>query len=164
MGTLRFEWDEAKNITNRRKHDVGFEEAATVFSDDFARLAPDPDHSLGEERFVLLGMSRGFRLLIVCHCEREPDLIRIMSARRPISTSASNMRISSMRDHYDFSKSKPNPYARRMKKQVTIRLDESTIAYFRKMAEEKGIPYQSLINLYLRDCAASQRNLKLKWA
>lgn len=69
-----------------------------------------------------------------------------------------------MRDRYDFSKSKPNPYAKRMKKQITIRLDENTIAYFKELAEEKGIPYQSLINLYLRDCAASHRDLKLEWA
>ncbi|MDT0617514.1 BrnA antitoxin family protein [Salinisphaera sp. P385] len=69
-----------------------------------------------------------------------------------------------MRDRYDFSASKPNPYARRMKKQITIRLDEDTIAYFRGLAEEKGIPYQSLINLYLRDCAATRRDLKLTWA
>lgn len=69
-----------------------------------------------------------------------------------------------MREHYDFSDSTPNPYAKRMKKQITIRLDESTISYFKSMAEDKGIPYQSLINLYLRDCAASQRDLKLHWS
>ncbi len=68
-----------------------------------------------------------------------------------------------MRENYDFSQSAKNPYAKRMKKQVTIRLDEDTIAYFKNMAEEKGLPYQSLINLYLRDCAASNRQLKLKW-
>ena len=68
-----------------------------------------------------------------------------------------------MRDHYDFSESVPNPYARRLKKQITIRLDEDTVEYFKKMAEEKGIPYQSLINLYLRDCAQSNRDLKLQW-
>lgn len=69
-----------------------------------------------------------------------------------------------MREHYDFSNSKPNPYAKRMKKQITIRLDESTLSYFKEMAERKGIPYQSLINLYLRDCAASHRDLKLRWS
>ncbi len=69
-----------------------------------------------------------------------------------------------MRDNYDFSDSVPNPYAKRMKKQVTIRLDEDTISYFKHMADEKGIPYQSLINLYLRDCAATHRELQLKWA
>ncbi len=68
-----------------------------------------------------------------------------------------------MRKNYDFSRSAKNPYARRMKKQITIRLDEETIDYFKDLAEEKGIPYQSLINLYLRDCAQTQRDLKLSW-
>ena len=69
-----------------------------------------------------------------------------------------------MRDNYDFSKSIKNPYAKRMKKQITIRLDENTIDYFKNLAEEKGIPYQSLINLYLRDCAETHKKLKVKWA
>jgi uncharacterized protein (DUF4415 family) len=56
-----------------------------------------------------------------------------------------------------------NPYARRLKKQVTIRLGEDVIAYFKAMAEETGVPYQNLINLYLRDCVASQRKLSLLW-
>lgn len=73
------------------------------------------------------------------------------------------MRNSVMRDHYDFSNSTPNPYAQRLKKQITIRIDEDTIGYFKQLAEEKGIPYQSLINLYLRDCAQSHRDLKLAW-
>jgi len=68
-----------------------------------------------------------------------------------------------MRDHYDFSDSKPNPYASKLMKQVTIRLDEDTIDYFKQMSERQGIPYQSLINLYLRDCAASHRDLKMQW-
>jgi len=69
-----------------------------------------------------------------------------------------------MRDKYDFSKSKKNPYVSKLKKQITIRLDEDTIAYFKTLAEQKGIPYQSLINLYLRDCAEQNRDLKIKWA
>lgn len=68
-----------------------------------------------------------------------------------------------MRKEYDFSKSRKNPYAAQLKKQITIRLDEDAIAYFKKVSEEVGIPYQSLINLYLRDCAASQRKLNLRW-
>jgi uncharacterized protein (DUF4415 family) len=68
-----------------------------------------------------------------------------------------------MRKHYDFSESAPNPYAQKLKKQITIRLDEDTVEYFKSMAEEKGIPYQSLINLYLRDCAQENRDLKLQW-
>jgi len=68
-----------------------------------------------------------------------------------------------MRKHYDFSKAKKNPYAKRLKKQVTIRLDEATIAYFKDLADETGVPYQTLINLYLRDCAISGRKLAMKW-
>ena len=69
-----------------------------------------------------------------------------------------------MRKSYDFSKSVKNPYAKRLKKQITIRLDEDTISYFKSMADDKGIPYQSLINLYLRDCAIEHKELKTKWA
>ncbi len=62
-----------------------------------------------------------------------------------------------MRKSYDFSKSVKNPYARRMKKQITIRIDMAAITYFRSMAAERGIPYQSLMNWYLVECAASKR-------
>lgn len=68
-----------------------------------------------------------------------------------------------MRKHYDFSTGTKNPYAKRLKKPVTIRLDESTVAYFKELAEETEVPYQSLINLYLRDCAASGRRISLAW-
>ncbi|MCE2879444.1 MAG: BrnA antitoxin family protein [Comamonadaceae bacterium] len=68
-----------------------------------------------------------------------------------------------MRKHYDFSKARKNPYAAQLKKPVTIRLDEGSISYFKGMAEETGIPYQSLINLYLKDCAATGKRLNLAW-
>jgi uncharacterized protein (DUF4415 family) len=68
-----------------------------------------------------------------------------------------------MRKEYDFSKAKKNPYAGQLKKQVTIRLDEGTVEYFKKLAKESGIPYQTLINLYLRDCAAAGRKLSIHW-
>jgi predicted DNA binding CopG/RHH family protein len=68
-----------------------------------------------------------------------------------------------MRRGYDFSRAKKNPYSRMLKRQVTIRLDEETVEYFKKMAKEAGVPYQTLINLYLRDCAASNRKLLLRW-
>ena len=68
-----------------------------------------------------------------------------------------------MRAEYDFSKGRRNPYARRLKKRVTIRLDAPTVDYFKKLAEETGIPYQTLINLYLRDCAESKRELSMEW-
>jgi predicted DNA binding CopG/RHH family protein len=69
-----------------------------------------------------------------------------------------------MRKEYDFSKSVKNPYAKFLKKQVTLRLGIDVIDYFKKLADETGIPYQNLINLYLQDCARSQKKLKLKWA
>jgi uncharacterized protein (DUF4415 family) len=68
-----------------------------------------------------------------------------------------------MRKEYDFSKSRKNPYASRLKKQITIRLDEDSIMYFKAVSDEVGIPYQSLINLYLRDCAVTHRKLSLNW-
>ena len=82
MNSLDFEWDENKNLSNQKKHGVSFEEAKTVFADELGRLIPDPDHSEGEERFILMGMSSQLRLLTVCHCERGSDTIRIISARK----------------------------------------------------------------------------------
>jgi uncharacterized protein (DUF4415 family) len=68
-----------------------------------------------------------------------------------------------MRKQYDFSKSRKNPYAVKLKKQITLRLDEEAIDYFKSISQNVGIPYQSLINLYLRECAASNRKLNLQW-
>lgn len=68
-----------------------------------------------------------------------------------------------MKKEYDFSKAKRNPYAKALKKQITIRVEEPTIEYFQHMAEEVGMPYQSLINLYLRDCALSGKKLNFNW-
>ncbi len=68
-----------------------------------------------------------------------------------------------MRAEYDFSNAKKNPYAKRLKRRVTIRLDDQTVEYFKGLADETGIPYQTLINLYLRDCAESKRELELRW-
>ncbi len=83
MDSLNFEWDENKNISNQKKHDgVTFEEAKTVFSDELARLIPDPDHSVGEERFILMGLSSQLKLLLVSHCEVNSETIRIISARK----------------------------------------------------------------------------------
>ena len=68
-----------------------------------------------------------------------------------------------MRKEYDFSAARKNPYAAQLKKQITIRLDEESISYFKTISEGVGIPYQSLINLYLRDCVTSHRKLDLNW-
>ena len=68
-----------------------------------------------------------------------------------------------MRDEYDFTNAKRNPYAKKLKKQITINIDENTIDYFKVQAENSGIPYQTLINLYLSDCVAQKRELQLSW-
>lgn len=83
MSEVRFEWDEIKSRENKRKHRVSFEEAQTVFFDENAIRFFDPDHSQDEDRFIMLGMSFTLRVLVVCHCHREDDLvIRIISARK----------------------------------------------------------------------------------
>ena len=77
------DWDENKNRINLEKHGITFEEASTVFFDDRAILFDDPEHSIDEDRFLLLGMSETAKVCIVCHCYRESDtLIRIISARQ----------------------------------------------------------------------------------
>lgn len=80
---MRFDWDPDKARANLKKHAVSFEEARTVFFDDFAIQFFDEPHSIDEERFVLLGLSSNAKLLIVCHCERaDGEVIRIISARK----------------------------------------------------------------------------------
>ncbi len=83
MKDITFDWHEAKNKANVKKHGVSFEEAESVFLDDYALLIADPDHSENEDRFVLLGFSAKLRLLLVCHCFKVDDgLIRIISCRK----------------------------------------------------------------------------------
>ena len=78
-----FDWDENKNRINLEKHGITFEEASTVFFDDRAILFDDPEHSIDEDRFLLLGMSETAKVCIVCHCYRESNtVIRIISARQ----------------------------------------------------------------------------------
>ena len=71
--------------------------------------------------------------------------------------------VNGMREEYDFTNAVKNPYAKRMKKQITINIDADTIEYFKSMAAGSGIPYQTLINLYLADCAAQKRQLSVTW-
>lgn len=82
MDHLNFEWDANKSASNLKKHGVSFGEAKTVFTDEYARLIGDPDHSDVEDRFILLGTSIDSKLLVVCHCIREAESIRIISARK----------------------------------------------------------------------------------
>ena len=83
MADLRFEWDPRKDAANQRKHGISFEEARSIFADEHALLVDDPDHSAAEDRFILLGLSARFRVLVVVHAYRAgDDVIRIISARR----------------------------------------------------------------------------------
>jgi uncharacterized DUF497 family protein len=83
MKSISFIWDDNKAVENHKKHKISFEEAQTVFTDQNARMIFDPEHSTNEDRFVLLGISSSLKLLVVCHCFRENDMvIRIISARK----------------------------------------------------------------------------------
>lgn len=81
---MQFTWDPAKEVQNRLSHGVSFQEASTVFGDPLAGTIPDPDHSVGESRFVTVGHSTAGRLLVVCHTE-QGDTIRLISARQATS-------------------------------------------------------------------------------
>ena len=165
MDGLKFEWDRRKESANRKKHGVSFAEAKTAFFDENAWVIADPDHSDEEDRFILLGLSSQLRLLVfVIAIEKIRIPFESSQPVRQIALSGMNTRALGMRNTYDFSKSKKNPYSSKLKKQITIRLDEDTIAYFKALAEQKGISYRSLINLYLRGCAEQGRDLKIKWA
>jgi uncharacterized protein len=84
---MRFIWDQNKNLANIKKHKISFEEAETVFFDDNARLIHDPEHSISEERFIILGITNKLRLLVVVHTYKEDDnIIRIISARKATKT------------------------------------------------------------------------------
>ena len=90
---MQFDWDQAKANANSKKHDVTFEEARTVFFDEFAVQFFDEYHSSEEERFLLLGLSSDAKLLLVCHCEREPgNVIRMISARKATKREAAHYR------------------------------------------------------------------------
>ena len=83
---------------------------------------------------------------------------------KPTCRNQNNMEASKMRDHYDFSNGIKNPYADKLKKQITIRLDDQVIDYFKNMAEETGMPYQNIINYYLLDCVKEKKHLELTFS
>ena len=104
-------------------------------------------------------------MLLVCHCYRGNDgAIRIISGRKASAQEAKfYLSRCSIQKEYDFSEAIKNPHASQLKKLITIRLDEESISYFKSISQEVGIPYQSLVNLYLRDCAATHRKLNPNW-
>ena len=163
MSTLRFEWDERKAAANAKKHGVSFEEAKSVFVDEQAKLIDDPDHRRDEDRFVLLGLAAhpaacrlpllsGRRQHHSLHlCRKATTRIQVLSVEVPHAQSTTS------------PLQRKNPYAAQLKKQITIRLDEESIAYFKTISEDVGIPYQSLINLYLGLCGLAPGSMNLNW-
>ncbi|MCL2793004.1 MAG: BrnT family toxin [Spirochaetaceae bacterium] len=88
---MKIIWDQKKNESNIKNHKVSFEEAETVFFDPNAKVIHDPDHSIDEDRFIILGISKLLKLLVVCHCYREDDeIIRIISARKATRNESKN--------------------------------------------------------------------------
>ena len=126
MTDIIFEWDEKKNRINSRKHDIGFEEAKTVFYDNQEYFRSKSNEKWNQ------------------------------------NLSRRNTKVMNMRDEYDIKSLNPrrNPYADKLKKQITIRLNAGTIEYFKRQAEETGISYQNLINMYLTDCAVHEKKLE----
>ena len=166
---LRFEWDERKNQANQRRHGVAFDEAQTAFFYERAIAFHDPDHSDQEDRFLSARTefsaprSRCLPLLSKERCSDSPDLSSSCHAKGARCVRAQRQ---AMRKEYDFSKMKGrrNPYAKRLKKQITIRVGIDVLEYFKELAAETGIPYQNLIDMYLRDCVIAGKRPSLKWA
>lgn len=142
---IKFEWDATKTASNKKKHDVSFEEARSVFYSEFAV----PHRKIGS--WCLALVMKYAPWLSAIAGMTESNTIRIISARKATKNEST---------FYRGVKSwKPN--ATKLKKSVTMRLSEDVIGYFKEMAEEKGVPYQSLINLYLRDCISSHRKIDM---
>ena len=104
--------------------------------------------------------------LFVTAAVREACCVSYLHARQPEERKVSIgsvFRRDTMKEEYDFSDAIKNPYSKQLKKQITININNETVAYFKAQSEEVGIPYQTLINLYLSDCAAHGRKLNLSW-
>ena len=112
-----------------------------------------------------MGESGELRILVVIHCLRKDWHIHSNHLGQKSRNQGAETLLAEkiMRTEYDFTKAQPNPYAKRLKKAVTIRLETDIIDYFKSLTAETGIPYQNLINLYLLDCAKSGRKLSLTW-
>lgn len=111
-----------------------------------------------------LAITPEFFLYVTASVKRERSFVSYLRAKQPLR-SASSIRVVNMKVEYDLSKmkSRKNPYASKLKKPVTMRLSEDVLEYFKTLSEETGVPYQSLINLYLRDCVAQQRKINISW-
>lgn len=160
-GYIDFEWDPHKAELNAGKHAVTFEEAAESFYDPYARIIDDPDHSDNEERFILIGMSMSARVLTVSHFVRggRTDCPHHLGAEIDEERGMPVLEVPEMREEYDFSDSRPNPYIERLRKPVTMNLDIANIDYFKAESARTGVPYQVIINMYLTECREQGKHL-----
>jgi len=166
MLMLQFEWDESKNQENIKKHGISFKEAISVFDDDDALTIYDALHSETEDRFLLIGFSAKQNLLVVCHCYRlNVTVVIIISARKATKTEENNMYEvdgETYLEAADFKNAKKNKCSKKLKKQITINVSLKVLEYFKSMSIKSEIPYQTLINSYLLDCAINDK-LKIPW-
>lgn|GEM_PF-586690 len=122
--------------------------------------------TITEDRLIAIGYSLLDRILTVVHCYKEDDeVIRIISARKATKQEKNSLKENNMKKSYDLSKMKEvkPSYLKKLKQQVTIKLDTQVIEYFKALSETAEIPSQTLINLYLKECAETKKKLKLKW-
>ena len=165
MISLQFEWEPRKASANLKKHGVSFEEAKSVFLWWKCQAHWRSRSFRGWRAFYLIrfkpfsSSDSGLSL---------PSKWRqcysyYFGSQGNAQWVKSLLKVPAMRKEYDFSKARKNPYASMLKKPITIRLDEDSVTYFKAVSQEVGIPYQSLINLYLRDCATSHKKLNLSW-
>jgi len=103
--------------------------------------------------------------LFVTVTEKPTTKLELFQQEKQLKTNQNIMEDNKMREEYDLSqmKSRPNPYAKQLQRQITIDTDIGVIEYFKKMAQKSGLSYQNLINLYLKDCVNSNRELKMQW-
>lgn len=153
MDTVKFEWNENKNELNQKKYKISFEEAKTVFYDEEAYwLTPQSINELICWWYVI-----AIELLKQLYGLSPQERLQKMKQNN-ITNEVMNVKA-----EYDFTNARKNPYAKKLKKQITINIDSDTIEYFKAQSESSGIPYQTLINLYLADCAANHKQLQLSW-
>ena len=159
---MKFEWDEAKNGSNIQKHGVSFEEARTVFDDPLHISKLDCRFSYFEERWITIGTTVNGKLLVVANIffdENGEEIIRIISARKASVKERSFLSDIDdrkkyddyeMEEEYDFSRGVRGRFYKPKKIPTTLRLDDDILMYFKKKASEEKVPYQTLINAFLR--------------
>ena len=155
-GYWDFEWDDVKAAINERKHGVTFDEATEAFDDPWARVIDGPDHSFhphGHEPRCAVANRVPLHTAWLDHPHH-------LSPQIDQKRGKAVLEVPQMRDEYDFSDSRPNPYAGRLRRAVTMNLDVANIDYFKAESARTGVPYQNIINLYLTQCREQDKHLE----